>query len=294
MQAFEEWREYRLAPALDLAMQDLERKTMQAVYDECHRLRYEDPRLPEIQKLLGISDADLLKRQYQRAVETGNTRRAVDREIKLKETHLLEHGRIIRWQDCPQLRTPTEYGNAKFVSFKRAEIAAGMMVFATSPIPTSLSRLSEKKTIKIAIHMFKAVMGYMGDRKASHPEELASEIIANAIEHPELQTECFLQIMKQLSQNPKQSSVSRGWDLLGIVMMTIGPPSPFENYLQMFVRRNAPNPLPFIGSIYERLYQGNRRQPPQPHEIAAHLHGFRQGGAAEKYASHAASLMKHH
>merc|ERR1712159_829871 len=146
-------------------MAELERKTMRAVFDECHRLRFEDPRLAEIQQLLGISDSELLKRQYKRAVELQNVGRAVDREIKLKEHHLAQHGSVLQWQDVPQLRTSTAFANAKMVSFKREKIAAGMLVFSKRVMPTSLSRISQKPVIRHALHIFKAVTGYMGDRK---------------------------------------------------------------------------------------------------------------------------------
>ena len=62
MQQMTAWREYRLSPPLEAAVQSLERGEMQAIYAECKRLGFESPHLAEIEKHVGLGEEQLLKR----------------------------------------------------------------------------------------------------------------------------------------------------------------------------------------------------------------------------------------
>ncbi len=64
MQQMVAWREYRLSAPLEAAMASLERAEMQAIYAECRRLGFESPHLKEIESHVGLSEGELLKRQY--------------------------------------------------------------------------------------------------------------------------------------------------------------------------------------------------------------------------------------
>ena len=146
MAIFKKWRAEKLVSMIDAAMIDMERNVLRSVFIECSRLHFsEDKRLPEIQELLGISDEELLKRQYKRAVQLNNEKRAIDREIKLKEFYLSVHGSVMEWQQFPQLRQPAEFAAAKFLPIGRSEVAAGMLQHSKSLLPTSLTRLGDSK-----------------------------------------------------------------------------------------------------------------------------------------------------
>ena len=283
MAIFKKWRAEKLVSMIDAAMIDMERNVLRSVFIECSRLHFsEDKRLPEIQELLGISDEELLKRQYKRAVQLNNEKRAIDREIKLKEFYLSVHGSLMDWQQFPQLRQPAEFAAAKFLPIGRSEVAAGMLQHSKSLLPTSLTRLGDskksdgtavqaKEMVKLASRSFKAMLCWMGDRKSSHPKELVVEILEKGLDYPSLRSEIFLQIMKQLTNNPTQSSIARGWNLLILCLKTFKPLPSFENYLHAFIRNaktiTYQDKLTLAASIYERVYKGDREDVPSPDEL---------------------------
>ena len=314
IKAMNEWRIYRLEPQLDFAFINMERSELIDVDKECQKYNYtsnEDIRIEELDILIHLSDENLLKKQYQHAKENGHTSRAIDREIKLKESQLVFHGKTFKWQENTNLRSSDEYADAPLICLNRQNLSDGMLYFNSNPIPTSLTYLNnDKNLIKTSINMFKSIQCYMGDRKLTTikeqlkervtgrgkgrggtgsggtKEDEASNIITLCTSIPVLKIELFSQIMKQLTRNPTQTSRSRGLDLLGICLSHFGPPSHLESYLQMFVRRHCPNPLLYIGSIYERVYRGDKREAPPSHEIVNVLNAFKQGKQGEEYGRH--------
>ena len=89
--------------------------------------------------------------------------------------------------------------------------------------------------VKHATRSFKALLCWMGDR--DHTKELVVEILTKGVDYPTLRSEIFLQIMKQLTNNPTQSSIVRGWNLLVLCLKTFKPLPSFENYLHVFIRK---------------------------------------------------------
>ena len=192
--AFEEWRDWRLLPRLDSAMDTLEREEMESILLEATRLQLDDPRLSKLNELLGVSANDLLKLQYKRAKETGNTDRAIDREIKLKELQLDQFGDSFVWTTCSFLRTPKEFAAAKFISLKREEIAQGMMRWSKNAIPTSLIRFEDSEKTKDSVRLFKELLCYTGEKKSSLPDGNAHAIVAKAFDQVDLRDEVRLRV----------------------------------------------------------------------------------------------------
>ena len=88
----------------------------------------------------------------------------------------------------------------------------------------------------VSLRMFKYVLGFMGDRKFTHPLTIAVEAIQTAYFHPLLRDELFLQIVKQLSKNPSNTSLKRGYAILYATICTFPPSEVLENYLETFLR----------------------------------------------------------
>ena len=61
-------------------MKTLERDEMSEIYAECKRLEYVSSSLDEIERLMGVSEQELLKMQYKKANENGMAQRAVEKE----------------------------------------------------------------------------------------------------------------------------------------------------------------------------------------------------------------------
>ncbi|CAD5206655.1 unnamed protein product [Bursaphelenchus okinawaensis] len=82
-----------------------------------------------------------------------------------------------------------------------------------------LTEISSKKDRKQALVLFKLVQSYMGDRKTrTTNDNLVMSMLEIVFNSPPLKDELFLQLIKQLSNNPKIDSLRRGWELLAIML----------------------------------------------------------------------------
>jgi myosin heavy subunit len=85
-----------------------------------------------------------------------------------------------------------------------------------------------------ALSIFQNVLGYMGDRKMQFPEMLASEILNEGLENPELADEIYIQIIKQCSRNTTRS-LRKGFQLLNFVCRTFAPTQDLLPYVDVFL-----------------------------------------------------------
>ena len=79
--------------------------------------------------------------------------------------------------------------------------------------------------------MHKNILGYMGDKQWSFPATLAQTILQMALDEPAIVDEIYIQILKQLTENPKQESITKGWQLLCMCVGTFPPSRHFEKHL---------------------------------------------------------------
>lgn len=111
-----------------------------------------------------------------------------------------------------------------------------------------LSSIEDKKLRKEALRTFKLLQQYMGDKKSKYISDYVSfatagyidllawkvcyttvrlQIVVSILEISrstrELSDEFFLQLIKQLTDNPKCESLRKGWELLGIVLAFVLP-----------------------------------------------------------------------
>jgi hypothetical protein len=99
------------------------------------------------------------------------------------------------------------------------------MQWQNSLIRSPLLRLSSSLE-EIELQLFKNMMSYMGDRRSSKSPQL--HIIKHtklAMGSPEeVKDEAYLQVIKQITRNPKPASAQKGWNLFAI-MASCYPPS---------------------------------------------------------------------
>ncbi|KAF0696599.1 Aste57867_12668 [Aphanomyces stellatus] len=88
-----------------------------------------------------------------------------------------------------------------------------------------------------SIHVNRCILGYMRDRVMWYREMLAQSILQLGLQHPSLVDEIFVQIMKQLTHNPKPESERRGWALLALCLSCFEPSPSFEKYVLSFVHQ---------------------------------------------------------
>merc|ERR1719272_2407149 len=112
-----------------------------------------------------------------------------------------------------------------------------MLQHTMEPIHYPLTRELTPEAVKEAVKQFKNIMGYMRDRNMQYHNGLIHEVLSTGLRMPELRAELYFQVMKQLVDNPDETSRGRGWEVMGLMLMTFPPPETFENHLCMFFRK---------------------------------------------------------
>ena len=113
----------------------------------------------------------------------------------------------------------------RYKGFFKVMTPEEIMQWQNSLIRSPLLRLSSSLE-EIALQLFKNMMSYMGDRRSSKSPQL--HIIKHtklAMGSPEeVKDEAYLQVIKQITRNPKPASAQKGWNLFAI-MASCYPPS---------------------------------------------------------------------
>ena len=105
--------------------------------------------------------------------------------------------------------------------------------------------MDDPRARRAALHLFKNILCYCGDRPGSglYPAMLAREILDTGTDMPELRDEIYVQLMKQLTDNPREPlspvASKRGWNLVALCLSTFPPSDQLENYLETFLRENG-------------------------------------------------------
>ena len=114
------------------------------------------------------------------------------------------------------------------------------MAFSSDPIQESLHILEGKELHSKAVAAFLNVMKYMTDypTRSSNLAPFAQEITKRMLGYEALRDEIFLQICKQVSNNPRIESELKGWELMNIAVCTCRPSNDFFKYLKAFMQRS--------------------------------------------------------
>ena len=113
----------------------------------------------------------------------------------------------------------------RYKGFFKAMTPEEIMQWQNSIIRSPLLRLSSSLE-EISLQLFKNMMSYMGDRRSSKRPQLHiikhTKLVMGAPE--EIKDEAYLQVIKQITRNPKPASAQKGWNLFAI-MASCYPPS---------------------------------------------------------------------
>ena len=101
-------------------------------------------------------------------------------------------------------------------------------------IPVSITKIADPNDKKLAVEVHKEMLGYMGDKSAPYPNRYAQDILQKAVSHRSIRDEIYVQLIKQLTNNPRPDSIVRGWHLL-CMCVGIFPPVDFQLYLLHFL-----------------------------------------------------------
>ncbi|XP_045438435.1 LOW QUALITY PROTEIN: unconventional myosin-VIIb, partial [Pipistrellus kuhlii] len=111
--------------------------------------------------------------------------------------------------------------------------------------------------------------GSPSDRPLSNLEKVHF-IVSHGLLQPGLRDEIYCQICKQLSENPKTSSLARGWILLSLCLGCFPPSERLMKYLLNFIGEGPAGYGPFCAERLRRTYtNGVRTEPPTWLELQA-------------------------
>eukprot|EP00595_Chromulina_sp_UTEXLB2642_P002593 CAMPEP_0196767886 /NCGR_PEP_ID=MMETSP1095-20130614/42077_1 /TAXON_ID=96789 ORGANISM="Chromulina nebulosa, Strain UTEXLB2642" /NCGR_SAMPLE_ID=MMETSP1095 /ASSEMBLY_ACC=CAM_ASM_000446 /LENGTH=814 /DNA_ID=CAMNT_0042136675 /DNA_START=2227 /DNA_END=4668 /DNA_ORIENTATION=- len=132
----------------------------------------------------------------------------------------------------PGLRSPDDFAKGSLLN--KSKIKETFLLFQNYVIPKSLLDLN-KEGNRLALQMHKDLLGYMGDKQMPFPAMLAQDILRKGSEYKPIRDEIYLQIIKQLSANPRAESVAKGWQMMCMCVGTFPPSYDFENYLLHYI-----------------------------------------------------------
>lgn len=141
-------------------------------------------------------------------------------------------------KNFPGLRSADDF--AKGVLLQKQKVKDSFLVFQKDVIGRSICDLN-KELSKVAIQIHKDLLGYMGDKQMPFPPMLAQDVLQKGFSVAGLRDEIYIQIIKQLTNNPKAESVAKGWQMLCMCVGTFAPSPEFENYLMHYILMKMEN-----------------------------------------------------
>lgn len=169
-----------------------------------------------------------------------------------------------------------------------SSLQASMLRYQAEPIHTSLTAIADKPLRRTAVKVFRQVQAFMGDRPVAKPAAIAQDIMQECLTSPELRDETYLQIIKQLRDNPSSASLDRGWVLLHVCLQTFPPSEDAENFVEYFLRTRSARVC--VRSLHRTLFRGAASAPLDANSIEDALDHAALSGVGAPVAAPAPTL----
>ncbi|KAF9977229.1 hypothetical protein BGZ73_006592 [Actinomortierella ambigua] len=162
--------------------------------------------------------------------------------------------------------------------FRRKVPVEKMLLHQKSPLTQPLMVLNKRSVQKDALRCFKLIQKLMGERKGNgytgatnvalgetcadlsiRSEEDIKwllELIKKGLDFGELRDEIYVQLCKQLTENPSREGSIKGWHLFTILLITFAPSKNLHDYLASFLNQHvssSPHPIPTIAQHCNEL-----------------------------------------
>jgi hypothetical protein len=215
-----------------------------------------------------------LDAQFEAAKKAGNHDRAVRIDIRRKDLLYEKSKGQYDIRQFPNLKSPAAWGKEKFMGGGKA--AASFVTWQPKLIHSSITKMdvSDPKALKElnqkAKDAFKYVMKYMKQRDCKNVDNHGEigrgrEAVTFALENKEIRDELYMQLYKQIQNNPDRDATRLGWDLLGLCLLTFPPSKKLENFMEVWMRESVQEQnrlYRYKGWLRQRVYQGAVRQVP--------------------------------
>ena len=242
----------------------LEEGPMREILQRAEALRLVTPDIAQLRTwLFETSEEKFVQAQLKAAVAHTDLGRRIRLTIRLKDIFFKTQGKMFEWALYPQLRSPKDWADMKFISLNREKLAAGAHKFTKDSIHVALTETEDSKQCDMACRMFKNIQGYTGVRSYSQPNALAIELITNCLADPWLRDEVYCQLVKQLSDCPLPEPERRAYALLAACLESFPPQPELENYLETWLRTAVPGNLRerYVRLFHSVVYGGPRSTP---------------------------------
>lgn len=243
-----EYLDVELHEALDV----LDSVRMKEALDECRLYKHVNDDVREIERLFALDEVEFVQMELKVAKRVGDKPRERHRRIRLHELQIeARHDELKDWTQSGHLRDATNYAKAGGLCGRTA-ILISMLRWTDKPIPVPLTLMpgeapgiqDDTKEIKKMKKMCKAnfvnILKAMGDKKSTGPDKYTQRVIDFGMEHPNLRNEIFIELIKQLTENPSDESRVAGYELLGLCSASFLPSDGFADYLTVWIMDHPP------------------------------------------------------
>ena len=184
---------------------------------------------------LGRDSEKFVQEQMRQAVKMNDLKRQLRLNIKLKDLVFDKLGQSFAIGNCPVLKECEDWAAEKLLG--REKSRQNMMLWTDGEIHSHLTTM-DKRHKKEGKELFKQIQIYMTDRENRNKtqDEVGLGIVVQGHSAPHFRDETYCQLIKQLTNNPGNQSVNRGWNLLVICLYVFPPSRELENYLEVFIR----------------------------------------------------------
>ena len=145
-----------------------------------------------------------------------------------------------------------------------------------SSIPNSHIHMFDPENVNLALNIFKDLVKYAkGELKGDSEIATIQQIIQLGIDREELRDEIYVQVVRQLNDNPHQEQIERLWLLLCLVVVAFPTGKAFYKYFVSFLQSSLGGPgrsLQYIQWCMDNSHRAQaapRKLPPSSVEIAA-------------------------
>lgn len=217
--------------------------------------------------LLALGKAQFIKEQMRQATRIKNYDRMIWLAIQMKNWYFGQASDQFVLRNFDKLKLPSYWASEKMMglSMKKDVLEQTMMRHQIENIHAALTdmpktELKNKRALeKDAKFLFKAIRAYMGDKPAKEsPEQLLQELLNLCCNEQSVRDECYVQIVKQIQQNPNPQSSNKGWDLMKLCLHTFPPDDDFENFLEVWLRAQAPAKEVFLLKLHKTIWESQQ------------------------------------
>jgi len=216
------------------ALHVLDKEEMIKILQESKKYNHESQLLKDIDYYLHKApEKEVVEKELEIAKRDDDKPRIIHREIRLTEIILNDSSNEYKNFNTYKLyRDMDAYAKPKF--FGKQKFKDTLYTYHNKANSNSLLQSDDKLFIKECIKMNKLLL------KFSQKEDYESmSSILYMVNNSKLHDELYLQIMKQITQNPNSQEVKLLYDALALATIFIKPSLDLEMYVRMFCKNHA-------------------------------------------------------